>query len=71
MKAVDSVLQYIMLSVTYVLPDFSSYSSVRYVAEGFDIPWNKIGQDLTVGLAYVAGVFICGYFFLRTREVAK
>jgi hypothetical protein len=71
MKAVDSVLQFIMLCVTYVLPDFSGYSSVRYVAEGFDIPLNKVCQDLTFGLAYVAGVFIFGYFFLRTREVAK
>ena len=28
-------------------------------------------QDLTTCLAYVAGLFVMGYFFLRTREVAK
>jgi hypothetical protein len=71
MKATDWVLQKIMLSMTYVLPDFRSYSTVDYVASGFNIPFNKVCQDLTVGLAYVAGVMVFGYFFLRTREVAK
>jgi hypothetical protein len=60
-----------MLSLTYVLPDFNSYSTVGYVAYGFDIPINKVFQDLTMGLAYVAGVCVLGYFLLRTREVAK
>ncbi|MEX2316837.1 MAG: ABC transporter permease [Pirellulales bacterium] len=71
MHAVDWVLKGIMMSLTYVLPDFKSYSTVGYVAYGFDIPINKIFQDLTVGLAYVAGVCVLGYFLLRTREVAK
>ncbi len=71
MKGVDAVLQQIMLSVAYLLPDFGKYGTVDYVAYGFDIPMNKIFQDLTVGLAYLAGVFVFGYFFLRTREVAK
>jgi hypothetical protein len=71
MKAIDWMLQQIMLSVTYVLPDFQSYSTVAYVANGFDIPLNKVFQELTVGLAYVAGVCVLGYFLLRTREVAK
>jgi ABC-type transport system involved in multi-copper enzyme maturation permease subunit len=71
MHAADWVLKGIMKSLTYVLPDFTSYSTVNYVAYGFDIPMNKIFQDLTVGLAYVAGVCVLGYFFLRTREVAK
>jgi len=71
MKAIDSVLQFIMRCMTYVLPDFTSYSSVDYIAEGYDIPLNKVCQDLTVGLAYVAGMAVFGYYFLRTREVAK
>jgi hypothetical protein len=71
MHAVDWVLKGIMLSLTYVLPDFRSYSTVSYMAYGFNIPFSKICQDLTVGLAYVLCVSIFGYFFLRTREVAK
>jgi hypothetical protein len=71
MHAADAVLQTAMLSFAYVLPDFRSFGTVHYIADGFDIPMNKIAQDLTVGLAYVVGSFVVGYFFLRTREVAK
>lgn len=71
MQAVDDVFETAMLSLAQILPDFRSFSTVDYVADGFNIPWNKLGQDLTVGLAYIAGLFIIGYFLLRTREVAK
>lgn len=69
--AVDFVLKKGMLSLTYVLPDFSSLDTVKYVKYGFDIPMNQLLQILLVCLAYVAGSFVIGYFFLRTREVAK
>lgn len=71
MKAIDDVFEAAMLSLAQVLPDFRSLSTVDFVAAGFNIPWNKLAQDLTVGLAYVAGLFVIGYFLLRTREVAK
>ena len=44
-----------MHSLAYVLPDFRSFSTVDYVAYGFNIPMNQLCQDLTVCLAYVAG----------------
>lgn len=71
MHAADAVLRTLMRSMTFVLPDFRSFSTVDYVAYGFNIPFNQIAQDLTVGLAYVAGLLVLGYFLLRTREVAK
>lgn len=71
MHAVDWVLETAMLSLAQVLPDFRSFSTVDYVSYGFDIPANQLAQDLTVTAAYVAGLFVIGYFFLRTREVAK
>jgi ABC-type transport system involved in multi-copper enzyme maturation permease subunit len=69
--AVDYVLKAGMYSLTYVLPNFTSLDTVGYVKYGFDIPFNHIGQVLIVCLAYLAGTFVIGYFFLRTREVAK
>jgi hypothetical protein len=69
--AIDSVLKQGMLSVTYVLPNFKSLDTSYFVKDGFDIPLNKIAQGGLVCLAYLAGTFIIGYFFLRTREVAK
>jgi len=69
--AIDAPLKQGMLSLTYVLPDFRSLDTVDYVKWGFNIPMNHLMQDITVCLAYVIGLFIIGYFFLRTREVAK
>jgi ABC-type transport system involved in multi-copper enzyme maturation permease subunit len=71
MLAVDTVLKAGMQSLGYVLPDFRSFNTVDYVAYGFYIPMNQLFQDLTTCLAYVTGLFVMGYFFLRTREVAK
>ncbi len=70
-QSIDSVLRTGMESLAYVLPDFRSYSTVDYVANGFYIPMNHLYQDLTVCAAYLVGLFVIGYFFLRTREVAK
>jgi ABC-type transport system involved in multi-copper enzyme maturation permease subunit len=71
MFTVDTVLKAGMQSLAFVLPDFRSFSTVDYVAYGFNIPMDKLLQDLTTCLAFVAGLFVMGYFFLRTREVAK
>jgi hypothetical protein len=71
MHVADEVLRTGMKGLTYVLPDFRSFSTVDYVAYGFDIPINRIAQDVTIGLAYVVGLCVIGYFLLRTREVAK
>ena len=71
MQWIDWVLKQAMLSLAQVLPDFRSFSTVDYVAYGFNIPTNQISQDLAVTAAYVLGLFVIGYFCLRTREVAK
>ena len=72
MKGVDGVLTGGMQAISYVLPDFATLlGRVNYVADGFSIPTDAIARDLTVCLAYVVGLAVAGYFFLRTREVAK
>ncbi|MEN0109669.1 MAG: hypothetical protein AAF805_02995 [Planctomycetota bacterium] len=72
MKGVDGALTAGMRAVSYILPDFSAYlGRVRYVSSGFSIPGDAVAQDLVVCAAYVVGLAIAGYFFLRTREVAK
>jgi hypothetical protein len=70
-QSIDSVLKVAMQSLAFLLPDFRSFSTVDYVAYGYDIPVNQLAQDLLVCGAYLAGLFVIGYFFLRTREVAK
>jgi hypothetical protein len=60
-----------MLSIAQVLPDFSAFSTADFAALGFNVPTDRVLQDLTTCLAYVAGLAVIGYFLLRTREVAK
>ena len=60
-----------MWMVAQVIPDFSALSTVTFAALGFDVPTDKIYQDLTMCLAYVIGATLVGYFLLRTREVAR
>ena len=68
---IDLFLRSLMWSVAQILPDFSAFSTVDFAAYGFDVPAERVFQDLTTCLAYVVGLSVAGYFFLRTREVAK
>jgi hypothetical protein len=61
----------IMWAVAQCLPDFSAFSTVRYAADGYNVPWDRVFQDVTTCLGYVFGLSILGYFLLRTREVAR
>jgi len=70
-KGVDNVLEFLMLRVAQVLPDFASFSTVDFAASGFNVPVDRVLQDLTVCLGYAVGLAVAGYFFLRTREIAK
>ena len=70
-ETVDAVLLTLMQGLARVIPDFRGLSTVDYVAEGFDIPKTLMAENLSVCLAYVVGTFVVGYFFFRTREVAK
>jgi hypothetical protein len=61
----------IMWAVAQCLPDFRAFSTVLYAADGYNVPWNRVFQDVTVCLGYVIGLSILGYFLLRTREIAR
>ena len=70
-QVLDNVFMFFMQALTSLLPDFRRFSDVDYVAHGFDIPWDVIGVQVVSGLGYVAAMSLIGYFFLRTREVAR
>jgi ABC-type transport system involved in multi-copper enzyme maturation permease subunit len=70
-QAMDNVFMFFMEAVTRLLPDFRRFSDVDYVAHGFDIPGNVLAIQLVQALGYVLAVSVIGYFFLRTREVAR
>jgi hypothetical protein len=61
----------IMWAVAQCLPDFRAFSTVRYAADGYNVPWDRVFQDVTTCMGYVVGLSILGYFLLRTREIAR
>lgn len=71
LKGLDSVVFVALYVVTSLLPNLPDFSDVNFVAYGFDIPLNNIAIHATRTLAYLVPVFLAGYFFLKTREVAK
>ncbi len=70
-KASDTVFMWAMERITSLLPDFRHFDNVDYLAHGFDIPPEVVLVQVFTALGYVAAVFAVGYFFLRTREVAR
>lgn len=70
-QTIDAVMLFFMNAAAHLLPNYSRYSNVDWVAYGFDIPLGVVMQNLVACLAYLLAVFVAGYFFLRIREVAK
>jgi hypothetical protein len=67
----DKVMMTFMKAVVDVLPNFNDFSNVQFVADGFDIPWNRLLEQATIGLGFVVALFLAGHVFLRMRELAK
>ncbi len=72
-QSVDWVLLKVMEGIALMLPDLSKFNEafITPVAKGFDISNDAVGIWAVRGLAYLCVVFVVGYFFLKTREVAK
>jgi ABC-type transport system involved in multi-copper enzyme maturation permease subunit len=67
----DKVLMYVMDKVVHVLPNLNDFGNVQFVADGFDIPWNRLLEQATVGFGFLLAFFLAGHIFLRMRELAK
>ena len=70
-KTADDVYLFALRLVNYVLPDFTRYNDSEYVVKGFNVPASLLAQHLLLAAAYVPLVCLFGYFFLKTREVAR
>jgi len=67
----DKVLMRFMTCWTDVLPDFGSYSTVHFVANGFNIPGDLLLEQITRMATFLFAAFLAGCLFLRMREVAR
>ena len=70
-KKVDAFLLDCLGAVAHILPDFGSFSAADYVSYGFNVPGNWIAQHGLTVLGFFVVLFVTGYFFLKTREVAR
>lgn len=68
---IDQVLRWLMGKVALILPDFLSLSHVDYVAHGYAVPTNTLLIHTVQSLAYFLPLIVAGYFFFRSREVAR
>ncbi len=71
MRNVDIFLMHIVQAIINVLPDFERFSTDDYLANGYSIHAGLISQQACATLAFVVSTMIAGYFFLKTREVAR
>ena len=71
----SSAFQFVIWVVTYIVPDLTGYNSSAFVANGFDIPiWGSVASLGIVAvrtLAFTLPTLLFGYFFLKSREIAK
>lgn len=72
LKASDKVAALFMGAMASILPPLGEFSYADQVAYGFDIGWDPyVAVPLVRTLGYLIPLIVAGYFFLRTREVAK
>jgi hypothetical protein len=71
MKTVDTFLLAPMRLAASLFPSLSDLGTSDFVASGFDIPMNLIGQHAFETLGYLVAFFIAGAFSLKAREVAS
>ena len=55
----------------HILPDLRQFGASNYVAYGFNIPGDWVAERGLTTLAFAVVLFLLGYFFMKTREVAK
>ena len=74
-QGIDVLFRNLLWVFTFVVPDLTGYNSSAFVANGFDIP--VMGSVSSLGIvalrtfAYAVPTSLIGYFFLKSREIAK
>ena len=67
---IDKVTLIAVHGLTYVLPNYANFDASKFVANGYDVYPDLVGQQLTMALLYALSASIAAYFFLKTREIA-
>ena len=70
-KMMDVVFSGPLWVTSKILPPFGEFSCASYVAYGFDVSPDVMWGNALRALGFLLPVFVAGYFFLKSREVAK
>ena len=70
-ETIDGALKPLLKAMAQILPEFNQFSSADYVAYGFNISGDWVAEHGLTTLGFFVALFVAGYFFLKTREVAK
>ena len=70
-KMMDVPLEYFLRLMSSILPSFGDFSYSGFVAYGYNVELNTLLVHLLTTLAFLVPLFIAGYFFLKTREIAR
>jgi len=71
-KMADVVAEAGLRVIAAIVPPFTEFSYADWVAHGFDISWDPwIAVPLVRTVAFLIPLFVAGFFFLKTREVAQ
>jgi hypothetical protein len=57
--------------ISSILPSFGDFGYSGFVAYGYNVDVNTILVHLLTTLSFLVPLFIAGYFFLKTREIAR
>jgi hypothetical protein len=68
---VDRGIKYVLLCLTYVLPDLGEFNTAPLVAHGFDISGALLVQNTVTALAYAVPFTLMGYLLFQSREIAR
>ena len=60
-----------MMLLTYLAPDFRQLNFSSYLVYGFAVVDQQMLIAVAVTIAFLLGLVLCGYFCLKTREIAK
>ena len=69
-KWTDVVLEAMMLAVTHFAPDFGTFNTASYLAQGYDISGHIVATQAATCVTYFLVMAVLGYFLLKTREIA-
>lgn len=57
-------------SITYAIPNLNKFNLAEYLANGYVIDNQLLGQNLIITVTFTVAMMVFGYFCFKTREIA-